>query len=252
MNVRLTYNIDFMGINVRRGNIIPNKYSVKLNMITATEDSYIQNIAFDRIKFFVKEIFHNSLFTSGEHDQLDSIITLAKGKLVILPEEAVDQIIGMVLFCKLNAILDGNIILEELEISSTDGDNVVYIVDETDNFDIFIDSKNKNGQKKKKVMPWWKREDITSYDTKTNTDEKFNWADIELSWDADENVPDFEFIPEFEDEETDVDDEQQIDEDNIILNNKKKKNPSTNDETGKSKNFVPQIVTGGKNTDETE
>jgi hypothetical protein len=50
-----------------------------------------------------------------------------------LPEEPVDQIVGMMLFYKLNAIMEGRIEITQLDLSSTLGEGVWYLHDEEDN-----------------------------------------------------------------------------------------------------------------------
>jgi hypothetical protein len=49
-----------------------------------------------------------------------------------LPEEPVDQIVGMMLYYKLNAIMEGRMIVSGLDISSVLGDSVWYMHDEED------------------------------------------------------------------------------------------------------------------------
>jgi hypothetical protein len=49
-----------------------------------------------------------------------------------LPEEPVDQIVGMMLYYKLNAIMEGRMEIVQLDISSRLGDGVWYMHDEDD------------------------------------------------------------------------------------------------------------------------
>lgn len=255
MNVRLTYDVDFLSINAIHDRIFPNSYTVKVNLLTISDDSSIQNIAFQRLKFFINEMVNNGLFVDSGHPRLNEFISLLPHKIILLPEPAFDQTIGMVLYCKLNAILNNEMIVDEIVISSTEGDHVGYSIDENDNFAAFADSQ----LKKKNFVPWWKREDITTVDTKT-TIQKFNWADIELSWNKDDNLLDIEFCPEFEIDEVVVPKAKESRKGPAKKPAKKStKNATKNSvildiDTGNvsNKNFNPTIINGGKNTDEAQ
>jgi len=54
-----------------------------------------------------------------------------------LPDEPVDQIIGIMLYCKLNSIMEDQIIVTKLDIQSYLGDSVWYQFDEEDSLGPF-------------------------------------------------------------------------------------------------------------------
>jgi hypothetical protein len=137
MNVRLTYDAKFLSINAVQDRIFPNSYNVRINLLTVTDEPAKQNIAFQRLKFFMNEIFNNGLFVDYSHLRLNDLISLMPHKIILLPELAFDQTIGMVLYFKLNAILNNEIIVDEISISSSEGDNVWYSIDEDDDFTAF-------------------------------------------------------------------------------------------------------------------
>jgi hypothetical protein len=238
MNVRLQYNIDFTSINILDNRIYPNNYTCKLSMLTASDDSYIQNISFERVKFIFREIFHHGIMINVTHTKLKNFMEMSPEKMIVLPDDPYDQVIGMIIFSKLNAIMDGNMILEELAISSGEGDNIIYIVDESDSFGPITTHK-------KQMTPWWCRSDLSTLDTKKPM-MHVQWSDIDMGWDLpSEEETEIEFIPEPELLQDPPKKKKKVNKNNIIevvdlsgINNNNK--PA----------FTPTILNGGKDPDD--
>lgn len=133
MNVRLQYDVEFLAGIYYDERLQLNSYSVSLSMLTRTADPVETNIAMERLKFFMNGIIDNTVFINQEHtDQAETLLYLG-ANVTTLPQEPVDQIIGMMLFYKLNAIMEGRIEITQLDINSVLGDNVWYLHDEEDN-----------------------------------------------------------------------------------------------------------------------
>jgi hypothetical protein len=101
-------------------------------MITKTADSAETNIAMDRLKFFISEILSSTVFINQAHMEQAEMFAWCGANVTTLPEEPVDQIIGIMLFHKLNAIMEGRIEITQVDISSTLGEGVWYMHDDED------------------------------------------------------------------------------------------------------------------------
>ena len=137
MNVSLQYNIDFMGAIYYDGRIQLTSYSVSLQMLTASSQAVITNIAMERIKAFIMGELDNVIFINREHEAQAELLQAVGGNVCTLPDEPVDQIIGIMLYCKLNAITEGQLLVTKLDISSSLGDEVWYQHDADDNLGPF-------------------------------------------------------------------------------------------------------------------
>jgi hypothetical protein len=126
MNVRLIYELDFAAGIWYNSNFYVNNYSVKLNLVTNTLDGAEHNIALARLKYFAYEVMENSVLINFKNQDQRKKLAAAGLRVIALPEEPVDQILGMALCCKFNAIMQGRMIITDLDISSEQGDNVVY------------------------------------------------------------------------------------------------------------------------------
>ena len=139
MNVRLQYDIDFMAGIYYEDSLQLNQYSVSLDLITKTTDAEQTNIAMNRLKCFVWSELENTVFINQVHEEKAEMMSLLGINVTTLPEEPVDQLIGIMLYCKLNAIMEGRMIITDLNIQSTLGDQVWYLHNEEDALGPFVD-----------------------------------------------------------------------------------------------------------------
>jgi hypothetical protein len=69
-----------------------------------------------------------------------------------------------VCFCKANSILDSKIIINNIELSSWQGDGITYTVDKDSKELILLDRPDWFSEKFSKFDPWWLRSDTATYD----------------------------------------------------------------------------------------
>ena len=176
MNVRLHYEIGFLAGVYFDDRLQINSYNVGLNLNTLTVDSANSNVALERVKAFVdglnSTVFINSCWPLHEEMMRDMGIDITP-----LPEEPVDQIIGMMLYYKMNAIMEGRMEVNQIELSSSLGDHVCYLHDNDDPSGPF----EQDG--------WWhdasaRRAGKTTTDTDTNVVKisHKNWREFGLDW----------------------------------------------------------------------
>jgi len=132
MNVRLQYDLDFLAGVYYEDQLQMNRYTVSLNLLTKTKDSASTNIALDRAKAFVHGALESSVFINQANQERAEMMQLMGIRVTTLPEEPVDQIIGMMLYYKLNAVMEERMVVTSLDLSSTLGDSVWYQHDEED------------------------------------------------------------------------------------------------------------------------
>lgn len=137
MNVNLQYSIDFMGAIWYEGELKLNSYSVSLNLLTVSEHAMVTNVAMERIKAFVMAELSNVVFINQAHEAQSQLLEAIGANVCTLPEEPIDQIIGIMLYCKLNAVTEGQLLVTKLDISSALGDEVWYQHDEDDHMGPF-------------------------------------------------------------------------------------------------------------------
>ena len=132
MNVRLQYDLEFLAGIYYDGSLQINSYDVSMNLLTRTKDSASTNIAMERLKAFVHGILESTVFINQNNMERAEFLQMMGVNVTTLPEEPVDQIVGMMLYYKLNAIMEGRMVITGLDISSRLGDGVWYQHDEED------------------------------------------------------------------------------------------------------------------------
>ena len=180
MNVRLRYNITFPAASWFEGELMMTNYTLSLNLLTLTMDPQDQNIALERIKYFLLNELHSTIFINQTDDERCEIFTDIGLNVTTLPEEPVDQVVGIMLFYKLNAIMEGRMKITELVMSSEAGDSIEYFHSENEHTDLFPESG------------WWHEPTLRHSDVELDeeeTDEKVvdlnaddEWRDQDLGW----------------------------------------------------------------------
>lgn len=178
MNVRLAKDYSLLASIYYAGGVLNNYYSISLGMITNTEDNGEQNIAVARIGSYINEIIHSGVFIDQKEKEQIHQLNNAGIKTIILPEQPFDQTVAIMLFCKLNAIVEDRLVVTDITVTSLAGDNVRYMFDAEDAFGPFADAG------------WWVDfEPSWCEHTKDNPsgkiikmDRKLAWEDIGLGW----------------------------------------------------------------------
>jgi hypothetical protein len=182
MNIRLNYSIEFTAGFYFNNMLKMNNYKIRLSMMTATPEEESINIAFERIKYFIGESIDSGVFINQGHEEQCKLLATAGVKTITLPDEPVDQLIGIMLYCKLNAICEDRMIVGEIEIESELGGDVTYFHDDDDPIGPY------------EQPGWWMEPNLVHYhNTITETENivslysSATWHDLDLHWPEDEN-----------------------------------------------------------------
>lgn len=180
MNVRLRYNITFPAGAWFDGELMMTNYTLAFNMVTQTMDPLDQNIALERVKHFLLNELHSTVFINQAEVERAEAFADVGLNVTTLPEEPVDQVVGIMLFHKLNAIMEGRMKIVEIVFSSEAGDSIEYFHNENEHTDLFPNTG------------WWHEPTLRHNDLETEDDEESenvielnsddDWRDQDLSW----------------------------------------------------------------------
>ena len=185
MNVRLQYDLDFLAGIYYDDRLQMNSYSVSMSLLTKTMDAVNTNIAMDRLKIFMHGELANTVFINQAARERAEMLQIMGVNVTTLPEEPVDQIVGMMLYYKLNAIMEGRMAVTRLDLMSALGDSVWYQHDaEEDSPGPF------------RAEGWW-HESTVQHDTVIQGDAGDNvvkvvpnaWIEYGLTWPEDTPEP---------------------------------------------------------------
>ena len=182
MNVRLRYNITFPAAAWFDDELMMTNYTLALRFVTQTMDPQDQNIALDRIKYFLLNELHSTIFINQAEVERAEAFTDVGLNVTTLPEEPVDQVVGIMLFHKLNAIMEGRMKITEIRFSSEAGDSIEYFHNEDEHTDLFP------------ATGWWHEPSIKHSDVELDEEDDNNnvvalgatpeseWEEQELGW----------------------------------------------------------------------
>jgi hypothetical protein len=146
-------------------------------MTTTTKNIQDQNTAFERIKYFVYTQLDSTVFVNQNDAEACRQLITAGINVTVMPAEPVDQIIGIMLYFKLNAITEGRMDIVETELASTLGDNITYLHSD------FEDSLGFE------QPAWWTTPDLVHSEVQPEDSDKIvslsqntAWRDINMSW----------------------------------------------------------------------
>lgn len=128
MNVRLSkqFKVTAMSWTQDLG-LISHQYTIDLYLDTVTEDGIEQNIGFARIHYLLTELIRDAVFINVEHaDVARAFYELGAITVAEVPFEPHEQVIGAMLHAKVTAICEGRYVVNDLNISSSSSDGVVY------------------------------------------------------------------------------------------------------------------------------
>ena len=175
MNVRIAQLLTFNAGAWYDDCLEMNEYTIKLWLITNTYDALEQNIAITRVKHFIHSQIDSTIFVSSAEKTRCADFIRAGLNITSMPGDPADQLIGIMLFHKLNAIMENRINIVEIEISANTG--VIYLHSENETSDNLT------------LPDWWTSADLTHCDPALTESEKVlsipqnnAWRDLELAW----------------------------------------------------------------------
>lgn len=126
MNVKLRFDLNFRAGNWYDNEFLVNSYSVKLQLITQSEDPNDHPVCIGRIRT-VFELLENTVFVDQHHRDKIRELTDCGIHVVAFPQEPIDQIVGVVMFEKINAVLEGRMRVTDLDLNSDCGGNIWFL-----------------------------------------------------------------------------------------------------------------------------
>lgn len=182
MNVRLKKTIGWYCGVVYQEQFLVNHCTAEISLITVSPSNEEQNIAYERMKFFFDHVLDNSILIN-EYSPLLETYQKIGAKLVIFPDEPVDQLVGMMLYLKLNAIMENRVVVTDVEIWSKIGDAVSYLHSAGES----VNPLSHDG--------WWvdrrplyaPTQEKAVKDKIVNLDRPNEWKDYDLDWNNDQD-----------------------------------------------------------------
>ena len=200
MSNTFTWKTKFKSIIVVDSELFSNEYKIEISLSTHTANLKEQTAYFERLKNLFEQVFANTI-TTWRDDKLYPILKAnTNNRFIELPKPPYDQIMAAVCFCKANSILDSKITINNISLSSWQGDGITYTVDKDSKELILLDRPDWFSEKYNSFDPWWLRPDTATYDQELDKGiytGHFSWNNQEIPVDKkhEYHAKIFEFQP---------------------------------------------------------
>jgi len=118
VTARIEKDFTFLSGIFFEGHYLQNLYHMTLYIDIVTDDDQEQLTALERIHYFLRNYVEHSVFVCEENKQQITLLEKAGLTVLSVPEDPYDQIVGLILLRKFNAITEGRIFVNEIRFTS--------------------------------------------------------------------------------------------------------------------------------------
>lgn len=111
--------------------IIPNTWSITVQMLPNTSKNKLYNKAMERVQYYIQEVLDNSIFVSYSNLALLSEIPF-KAQVHVFPDDPWDHLIAMCLYTKINSMTEEVFYVDSITINSHQARSVSHNFSEAD------------------------------------------------------------------------------------------------------------------------
>ena len=94
-------------------------------MHTTAMDAAEHSVAYERMEHWFQNVMQDSVLISAEDPKLRAFGATGQ-RILIFPEDPVDQLVGIMLCIKLNSITEGRLVITDVDLSSINGEEMIY------------------------------------------------------------------------------------------------------------------------------
>lgn len=174
--VRIGWSPSFTsGVHYDTG-VIMNTYTVDFQIMTKSTNTVDQNIAIERCKYIVYEQFSDAIILGTDDKKHAKKYQDAGFRTIILPHQPADQLTGLALYCKLQAVTEDVLEIMDVSIRSSMGGGISYLHNDEET----VGPYDKPG--------WWNDAGpncsaLSSTRKKVVTMNNQTWKSLDLDWD---------------------------------------------------------------------
>ena len=161
---QFTWPISFACTLVTENVIVPNSYTINISIIPIEDSQNSVPVGFRKIRHFVENHLHNSVFVKGDNPLVDALLAY-DSNLVLFPIDPYDHFVGGVLCNKFRAISAKYFEIELITIDSAVGDHIQYCIEDSEECGLDLEGDF-----------WWNMDSVN-----TGIDSNTEWIDLNIT-----------------------------------------------------------------------
>ncbi len=127
-STRIEKDFNFQSALHIEGRFFVNSYDIALSVLVNTDSVREQNVAMNRVNYFLHKVVQNSILVNTNSREDINNFKALNIKVCELPQDPYDQIFGMILLLKLNAIMENKLSITDMILGSSMSDGVRYSI----------------------------------------------------------------------------------------------------------------------------
>jgi len=163
----ISWKTNFTNTMYLQNKLWPNDVAINIHMLPITNGPTSQHVTFQKIKYVFGKSLQNSIFIESD-DNLYQSFSVFENEVIDFFDTPVDQIVGVTLLAKLDAIGGESMKVDAIEIESWQGENLRFVITtDSPEWKLLQNCKIKD--------PWWHdpAPRFSNFDT-----EPLTWDDI--------------------------------------------------------------------------
>ncbi len=125
MNVRLIKTWIWQSGIVYKDAFYINTYTATVHMHTTSMYDQDHDVAYGRMDYWFGEVMQDCVMISADAGAAKTYAATGQ-RLLLFPDQPVDQLVGIMLCLKLNSITEGRLIITDVDLSSVHGADMTY------------------------------------------------------------------------------------------------------------------------------
>ncbi len=178
MTTRVTKDFTFLSSLHFDNRFMVNLYEMNASMIIETFDVQEQNVAVERMNYFITSVLEDCIFVNQEEKDAIQKYSEAGMKVVEVPEDPYDQILGLLLLNKCNAIMEDRVHVTDIIFGSKLSNLIKFELTSEMSINEYPGKFWWNDPSLSTVSKGKKKDKIVKLFDHNTTD----WANLELTW----------------------------------------------------------------------
>ena len=156
----VSWNVNFTAINCFKDLLEPCNYTISIGFNDESINDGDPHVAFGRVRSLIKDLYQDAIFVNVDNPLLPVFNKKFKSRIITLPYQPNNFIIGVVTWYKILSITQGRMTLEYISVSCDKSDDIALNVDEdiVTNDEIMDDIAMKSWDR----PAWWFRSTPTT------------------------------------------------------------------------------------------
>lgn len=127
MSLQLQYSTEFQAVTYIDDQLKIHNFLVNVGLLVQTPDADVVTVAMQRMQTFLDIQLPNTVFIDQDLGEQIQLMQHLNFDIVSFPGDPVNQLVGIMLYCKLNAIFEGHVEVSEVSVCNSNKTQLWFV-----------------------------------------------------------------------------------------------------------------------------